>query len=329
MAKTLSTPIRPTSRRRGSSDEFWRDLDAVKRIARLAGLSSVPLSTAFLSVGPCPGRWRVYYSLISDVPRNPKRIEPDISSFLGRSTSARTEDDLGTEFERWVDEANDAMNPFAQAGGSVPPAYERINTPELRRFYEERIEEVRANHTPAEIRQLVMRVNSPIEIFPGLPIAAPKPDGTFDNTVSGGVFESKLRDPNGNPHFRAKMAAYAVSAERKTGGQYDYGIVLHAEGPYGPLDAYAYEIDAGDVEGVQQQLNKLRVLVESSWATWPHRRGNRRFPSSWGDLLDRPRPGRAARKRAWRPTGRDSIPCRSAHTECPFLERCWSENKWR
>jgi len=328
VAKTLSKQIRVDSRPRGSSAEFWRDLDAVKKIARKAGLERTPLPTTFLSVGPCPGRWRVYYSIISDPASVPRGLPEGVTSFLGRPTESRTEDALGTDFERWTNDANRVMNQLAATGGASLPLFDRIETPELRQFFERRTHQILAEHSPDEIRQLLMRVDLPIEVFPGLPIAAPNPDGTFDLPASRAVFESKLHDPRGHPLFRAKMAAYALSAEKAFGGQYDYGVVLHAGGVNGPPDAYAFEIDGGDVGSVSQQLTKLRILVETSWASWPHRKQGRALPRSWAELLDRPRPGKASRKGDWKPTGGAAAPCRSDEVRCPFFSRCWAENGW-
>ena len=328
VAKTLSKPIRYGSRPRGSSAEFWRDLDAVKRIARKAGLDGTALPTAFLSVGPCPGRWRVYYSIVSDPASVPRALPAGTRSFLGRPTTSQTEDALGTDFERWTNDANRIMNQLAETGGASQPSFDRIETPELRRYFEHRTRRILDEHSPDEIRQLLMRIDLPIAVFPGLPIAAPNPDGTFDLPASRAVFESKLHDPRGHPLFRAKMAAYALSAEKAFGGQYDYGVVLHAGGVNGTPDAYAFEIDGGDVGSVSQQLTKLRILVETSWASWPHRKKGRALPRSWEELLVRPRPGKASRKRDWKPIGREAVPCRSGEARCPFFDRCWEENGW-
>ncbi|MFI5417340.1 MAG: hypothetical protein ACHQ2Y_00375 [Candidatus Lutacidiplasmatales archaeon] len=314
----------PAQRRstRGFDEACWTDLDAIARLARFAGLRGKRLTHRLLNVGPCPGLWRTYYTATGahvSASAFPAVALDGNGNFLGRSPTSATVDALGKEFEGWVDEANLAAGRFAAGNGTTLADLNSIQTPALRDFYRRRTSELAEQVEAADLPALEMRVPGGLVAFENLPLTNPTPDGVFDRTSNGGIFESKLCDPKGEPLFFASMAAYALAAEKQLNRPFDIGVLLHSGYPSSSLGGYHFYIDESAVSQVRRNLQRLRSLVEVSWSSWTrsHRAGAK--PHSWDDLLRVQKPPASLR-----PPGDRFAPCSS----CRFKPRCWGDNGW-
>jgi hypothetical protein len=283
------------------------------------GLANRPLPYRLLNVGPCPGLWRTYYSAVTEPPRHSRALAGQ-ATYLNRHTSSTSEDGLGTDVERWVNEANRAAMEFIGSGAIDLGVFDQIQTPDLRAFYRARGEALTARRlSPQALSTLAMTINQPLTVFPDLPLSAPQPDGVFTNFNPGAIFESKLADPRGDSLFRASIAAYALVAEQHHHHAYDLGVLLHCGWPDSVIGVYAFPIDDADAGKILFNLERLRQLVDISrvrWTSTRHGKGRGSKPQTWEQLLVRPRARKPEREKLG--------PC----PQCRFKPRCWSEGGW-
>lgn len=210
---------------------------------------------------------------------------------------------------------------FVSRGATDLATFDRILTPSLREFYRERGVSLASRQPSSEtLSSLAMAVDQPLVVFPSLLLSAPQPDGIFTDFSPGAIFESKLCDPGGDSLFRASMAAYALAAEQIHHHEYELGIVLHTGWPDSEVGVYTFPIADSDASKVLFNLDRLRQLVDISWARWTQtRHGKRRGskPQTWEQLLTRPRVPKPPRERLG--------PCPA----CRFRQQCWSDGRWQ
>jgi hypothetical protein len=94
LAEALQDGTPLLQRIRGFSVECWADLLEVKAIARRAGLEDKPLPSRILHVGPCPGRWRLYYAIVEPLSPGAKPLPAGFGTLLGRRTDSHDETQL-------------------------------------------------------------------------------------------------------------------------------------------------------------------------------------------------------------------------------------------
>jgi hypothetical protein len=297
---------------RGFEEGFWGAFDDLVAIARSVGLTNTMVPRRLLYAGPCPGLWRIFYTL-KHAAEQDQEIAP--ADYLGRPTLAQSKRALGAEVERWVSQANKIYNGFLRSSHPDIRILDRIETPALRAYYLDRAtRQLEDGHPQGFLGDCTMDVDPTLEVFPQLPLTKSRPDGVFLSVDPGAIFESKLSQPAYDT-FDREMAAYAIVAEKASGDKripVDLAIILHCGYPGQAPGILPARITDSAVQGVLKNVSLFRDLVLYSLASRVSAITAEEKPTSWLDLLVRPPGAPAPDKRG---------PCGG----CRHRGLCWSE----
>ena len=253
----------------GFQSVFFEDFDNVMESLRLGDNNLDPedtdqITSQLLRTGPCPGTARVYYNLTEDG-THPSATET-VNEFLGEQLNEElNRQELGTKFESWIDEGNEAVNRWLEDQNRNHITDLDIPEP-IREFYLSRLDDIQelANKYEIELSKLKMAIDRNYSTAFLNPI---DPDGAWllENVQgwAGGVFESKLSElpPIIDKHY---LTGYAVYIEREERLPVEIGVYLYTDDENDEICLNSFYINENFRSEIRENLTKFATLVQRS-----------------------------------------------------------------